>query len=188
MLTNRINFKSQNYKKMKTLFSKLLVLVGLAMFVGTPLLNAQTYKYVGADNCKMCHKNPKKGGQFQAWEAGPHAKAMESLKGDEKNDPKCLKCHSTAAAVDESLHAGIKKSEGVSCESCHGPGSAYKSMSVMRNHNASLQRGMIMPEKEVCIACHNEESPTFKGFDYDKYMKRISHGDPTKDKPYMERF
>jgi hypothetical protein len=188
MIDNRSFFKSQNYKKMKTLFSKLLILAGLAMFVGTPMLNAQTYKYVGAENCKMCHRNPKKGGQFQAWEAGPHAKAMESLKGDEKENPDCLKCHSTAAAVDESLHAGIKTSEGVSCESCHGPGSVYKSMSIMRSHDRSLASGMIMPDKEVCIACHNEESPTFKGFDYDEYVKRISHSDPTKDKAYLERF
>jgi hypothetical protein len=91
----------------------------------------------------------------------------------------CLKCHATFAEFDKSLHQGIKLDEGVSCESCHGPGSVYKSMSIMKSREKSLANGLIIPTKEVCVKCHNEESPTFKGFNYEEYVARISHDDPT---------
>lgn len=160
-----------NYKRLMTLFS----LVFLVCSVAT----AQNFKYIGAAKCKMCHNKPDKGEQYNKWMAGPHAKAMESLKGDEKNDPKCLKCHSTAASVDKSLVAGVKATEGVSCESCHGPGSAYKSAAIMKKRDMALKKGMIMPEEAVCLKCHNDESPTFKGFDYKEYVAKIAHDDPT---------
>jgi hypothetical protein len=157
---------------------KLMFLLGLAIIFSSAAL-AQDFKYIGAAKCKMCHNKPDKGEQFNKWEAGPHAKAMESLKGEEKNDPKCLKCHSTAASVDKSLVATIKVEEGVSCESCHGPGSVYKSAAIMKNQKLSLAKGLILPTEEVCIQCHNEESPTFKGFNFDEYVAKIAHDDPT---------
>lgn len=157
---------------------KLMFLLGLAIIFSSAAM-AQDFKYIGAAKCKMCHNKPDKGEQFNKWEAGPHAKAMESLKGEEKNDPKCLKCHSTAASVDKSLVATIKVEEGVSCESCHGPGSAYKSAAIMKNQKLSLAKGLILPTEEVCIQCHNEESPTFKGFNFDEYVAKIAHDDPT---------
>ncbi|QGY46600.1 cytochrome C554 [Maribellus comscasis] len=159
-------------------YKKLMFLLGLAIFFSSATM-AQNYKYIGAAKCKMCHNKPDKGEQFNKWEAGPHAKAMETLKGDEKEDPKCLKCHSTAASVDKSLVATIKVDEGVSCESCHGPGSIYKSAAIMKNQKLALSKGMIMPTEEVCIQCHNDESPTFKGFNYDEYVAKIAHDDPT---------
>ncbi|MBN1985729.1 MAG: cytochrome c family protein [Prolixibacteraceae bacterium] len=157
---------------------KLMFLLGLAIIFSSAAM-AQDFKYIGAAKCKMCHNKPDKGEQFNKWEAGPHAKAMESLKGEEKNDPKCLKCHSTAASVDKSLVATIKVEEGVSCESCHGPGSVYKSAAIMKNQKLSLSKGLILPTEEVCIQCHNEESPTFKGFNFDEYVAKIAHDDPT---------
>jgi excinuclease UvrABC ATPase subunit len=157
---------------------KLMFLLGLAIIFSSAAL-AQDFKYIGAAKCKMCHNKPDKGEQFNKWEAGPHAKAMESLKGEEKNDPKCLKCHSTAASVDKSLVATIKVEEGGSCESCHGPGSVYKSAAIMKNQKLSLAKGLILPTEEVCIQCHNEESPTFKGFNFDEYVAKIAHDDPT---------
>ncbi|NQU86448.1 MAG: cytochrome C554 [Mariniphaga sp.] len=140
---------------------------------------AQTYKYIGATKCKMCHNKPAKGEQYNKWAAGPHAKAMESLSAEEAKDPKCLKCHSTAASVDKSLVASIKVEEGVSCESCHGPGSAYKSASIMKNQQLSLSKGMIMPDEAVCKTCHNEESQHYKGFNYAEYVAKIAHPDPS---------
>ena len=163
---------------MKANFKKLFFLIGIVAFIGSAAL-AQDYKYIGAAKCKVCHNKPNKGEQFNKWEAGPHAHAMESLKGAEKEDPKCLKCHSTAAAIDKSLNGGIKVEEGVSCEACHGPGSVYKSATIMKNRELALTKGMIMPEEKVCKTCHNEESPTFKGFNYAEYVAKISHDDPT---------
>jgi hypothetical protein len=127
----------------------------------------------------MCHNKPDKGAQYDKWAEGPHANAMKVLSGDEAKDPKCLKCHSTAAAVDASLIATLTAEEGVSCESCHGPGSAYKGASVMKNRELSMQKGLVIPDEQVCIKCHNEESPDFKGFDFDEYFAKIAHPDPT---------
>ena len=120
-------------------FRKLVFLLGLAIIFSTAA-TAQNYKYIGAAKCKMCHNKPDKGEQFKVWEAGPHAKAMDALSDDEKKDPTCLKCHSTAGSVDSGLLAGLKADEGVSCESCHGPGSHYKSAAIMKNKRWHFQK------------------------------------------------
>ncbi|WP_372773818.1 multiheme c-type cytochrome [Mangrovibacterium sp.] len=158
---------------------RVLLLFGLAIMVSSVAL-AQDFKYIGAAKCKICHNKPTTGEQFNKWTAGPHAKAMESLKGAEKENQKCLKCHSTAASVDKSLVATITVEEGVSCESCHGPGSIYKSAGIMKNQKLALTKGMIMPTEMVCKKCHNEESPHYKGFNFAEYSKRIAHPDPSK--------
>ena len=159
-------------------YKKLMFLLGLAMILSSVAM-AQQFKYVGASKCKMCHNKPNKGEQYNKWAAGPHAHAMESLKGDDAKNPKCLKCHSTAASVDKSLLAGIKVEEGVSCESCHGPGSVYKSAGIMRNLKMAQSKGLIMPDAKVCKQCHNEESPNYKGFNFEEYKAKIAHPDPT---------
>lgn len=156
---------------------KLMLFLGLAIIVSTTAM-AQNFKYIGAAKCKMCHNKPTTGQQYKKWAEGPHAHAMESLKGADATNPKCLKCHSTAASVDKRLVASIKVEEGVSCESCHGPGSVYKSAAIMKNQKLALSKGMIMPEEKVCKQCHNEESPNYKGFNYDEYKARIAHPNP----------
>lgn len=173
---NEIN-KLKINKMKRSILGTIVLALGLIVFLGNTA-DAQTYKYIGAVKCKMCHNKPTKGEQYNVWAKGPHAKAMESLTGDDATNPKCLKCHSTAHSVDKGLHMGIKATEGVSCESCHGPGSVYKSMSIMKDQAKSLANGLILPDEKVCKACHNEESPTFKGFNYDEYVKKIEHDDP----------
>ncbi len=164
-------------------FKRILFLFALIVSVGFSA-SAQTYKYIGAAKCKMCHNKPDKGAQFATWEAGPHAKAMDALKGDEKNDATCLKCHSTAGSVDSGLLAGMKTDEGVSCESCHGPGSMYKSAAIMKNKTMALSKGMIEPTEETCKACHLGEKPdghvaAKKAWNFDEFVKVIAHDDPT---------
>lgn len=158
-------------KKMK------LVFLFITIFACTSL-TAQNFKYIGAAKCKMCHNKPEKGEQFKIWSASPHANAMESLSAEEAKDPKCLKCHSTTGHVDAGLVATIKVEEGVSCESCHGPGSAYKGMSVMKKQELAISKGLILPDEALCLTCHNEESPNFKGFDYAEYSAKIAHPNP----------
>ena len=34
--------------------------------------------------------------------------------------------------------------------------------------------------KETCLTCHNEKSPTFKGFNYEEYWAKIAHPTPEK--------
>ncbi|NOZ48159.1 MAG: cytochrome C554 [Chlorobi bacterium] len=159
--------------KTKMLF---LMALSLILFSG---VNAQDYEYIGAKKCKMCHNKPDKGEQYNKWAAGPHAKAMEVLNAEEAQDAKCLKCHSTAGAADEDMLTDyITVEEGVSCESCHGPGSVYKNLKIMKSREESMANGLILPTDEVCRKCHNEESPNFKGFNFEEYVAKIAHPYP----------
>jgi hypothetical protein len=173
------------------LLKRTFIIALLAIFSGGVLM-AQNFKYIGAPKCKMCHMKPAKGNQHGKWLEGPHANAMKTLAGEEAKkiatakgiadpttDPACIKCHSTVGHIDAKLIASIKIDEGVSCESCHGPGSMYKGASVMKNRELSMQKGLILPTEEVCKSCHNEESPTYKPFDYAAATAKIAHPDPT---------
>ena len=162
---------TMNYKRLFLLMSAVVLCISLA--------SAEDFKYIGAAKCKMCHNKADKGEQYNKWANSPHAKAMASLKGDEAKNPKCLKCHSTAAGADQALVATITVEEGVSCESCHGPGSAYKVATVMKDQKAAMAKGLILPDEKVCKKCHNEQSPNYKGFNYKEYVAKIAHDDPT---------
>lgn len=157
---------------------KSILIASILLFLGGTTLTAQDYEYIGAAKCKMCHNKATTGAQYKIWAESKHAKAMESLVGDEKTDPNCTKCHSTAASVDEDLIATITVDEGVSCESCHGPGSGYKSNTVMKDREKALAKGMVVPDEATCLQCHNDESPNFKGFNYKEYLKKIAHPIP----------
>ncbi|MBL6944938.1 MAG: hypothetical protein ISR56_11305, partial [Bacteroidales bacterium] len=148
------------------MYIKTLLIASFLLFLGGNYLTAQEFEYIGAAKCKMCHNKPATGAQYKQWAETKHAKAMESLKGDEVNNPKCLKCHSTAGSVNEDLIATLTVSEGVSCETCHGPGSGYKSNTIMKDRDKALAMGMIMPTEKLCLECHNDQSPHYKGFNY----------------------
>lgn len=167
---------------------KILSLTACLLFLSSTVLLAQN-KYIGAEKCKMCHMS--KGKQYPLWSESKHAKAFLTLtsaaalkiateKGiaNPSTDPKCLKCHATASSIDASLNGGIKNEEGVSCETCHGPGSVYKSSIIMKSRTESVKNGLIIPNEKLCLKCHNSESPTFKGFDYATYNAKITHKNP----------
>jgi len=160
-----------NYKKIIFLLGMVILTIGM--------VNAEDFKYIGAAKCKMCHNKADKGAQYNQWASTPHAKAMDRLKGADATNPKCLKCHSTAAGVNQALVATITVAEGVSCESCHGPGSAYKVATTMKDKTLAMSKGLIMPDEKVCKKCHNEESPNYKGFNFKEYSAKIAHDDPT---------
>jgi hypothetical protein len=168
-------------------FKKLSFFFGL-IFISSTMLVAQDFEYIGASKCKMCHNKTTTGAQYKVWAAAPHAKAMESLSSeaslkyaaengiaDPTTDPSCIKCHSTAGAINPDLNAGVKPTEGVSCESCHGPGSKYKSNSIMKDRAKSVANGLIIPTEETCLGCHNEENPFHKPFNYEESLKKIAH-------------
>ncbi|MBK6910433.1 MAG: cytochrome C554 [bacterium] len=147
---------------------------------------AKTPAYVGSGKCKMCHKGEKNGSIYETWLETKHAKSMESLKakGEDKN-PECLACHTTGHGTASGFGAdtslvGAEDLGAVGCEVCHGPGSEYKSKKVMESHEASLAAGMIVPNEATCTKCHNEKSPTFKGFKYDEALAKIVHKIPEK--------
>lgn len=171
--------------------SKNLVLALCFVFFAGITLTAQDYEYIGAAKCKMCHNKPATGAQYKIWAAGPHANAMKTLSSEEAlaiakekgiadpaTDPSCIKCHSTVGSTDESLHVGLKITEGISCETCHGPGSGYKSNTVMKDQAKAIAKGLIVPDEKLCKGCHNEESPTYKDFNYEEALKTIAHPVP----------
>ena len=151
------------------------------------------YGYIGAKSCKACHKSEKKGAQYPKWLESSHAKAYETLLSDhskqickdmgittapEETD-QCLKCHITGHGVKaELLIKKYDKTEGITCESCHGPGSDYK-----KPHLKDLAKartlGLLDPSSpDMCKQCHNEESPTYKEFKYEEKLAIIAHPNP----------
>ena len=159
---------------------------------------AKEFSYVGVKTCKMCHSSTKSGAAYKIWLKNKHSKAYTELASDEAKaiakkkgieDPQkadeCLACHVTGFGVDAKLKGPkLTLEEGVSCEACHGPGSAYKSKKVMVElYNDKIDPktvGLITPTKEVCVQCHNKKSPTYKEFVYEEMVKEIAHPVPKK--------
>ena len=173
------------------MISKNLLLALCLVFLTSGALIAQDYEYIGAAKCKMCHNKPAGGEQYKIWSEGPHANAMNSLSNekslayakengiaDPTTEPSCIACHSTFGSIDESVNLGVKITEGVSCETCHGPGSKYKSKTIMESREKSLANGLIVPDKKTCEGCHNEKNPFHKPFNYEEALKKIAHPVP----------
>jgi len=146
-------------------------------------------KYVGASTCKMCHQTAKQGEQFKIWQGSKHANAYKVLsspeaqkirKGAEK-DPECLACHTTGYGMDAKMFdKKFSMEDGVQCEACHGAGEKYKSMGTMKDHGKAVAAGLndfkvAGAIEKQCTTCHNEKSPTFKGFKLDEMLPKIVH-------------
>ena len=157
--------------------------------------------FIGAAACGTCHKRATTGDQLGNWEASSHAEAFATLgtpeaaavakkagiEGSPQEAAACLSCHVTAYGVDAALIAtpragkkGFEVSDGVQCETCHGAGSLYKSRKVMKDREASVAAGLIIPDEALCVTCHNDKSPTYKGFNYEEMLPKISHPNPKK--------
>jgi len=182
------------------MFKKMLILAGAVLLVSfynsTLVIAEEKYEYIGVKKCSICHKMEKKGDQYGKWLATRHAHAFETLatpeametakakgiEGNPQEAPECLKCHVTAYGVDQNLLGeGFKPEEGVQCESCHGAGGGYAKLKIMKDQAQAIENGLIMPTKEVCVKCHNEEAPNFYGFDFDEMYPKIQHPDPSKE-------
>jgi hypothetical protein len=164
-------------------------------------------KLVSLKKCVMCHKKEDKGNQYGVWQKLGHARAFETLGSgkakevaaalgieDPQSTGKCLKCHSTAYYFTEERQSkDLNVEDGVSCQSCHGPGADYKKKSIMENREESIANGMVYPAKEKsCTLCHNEGNPTWKpdryttadgrkvGFDPIQAYEKIKHENPEK--------
>lgn len=159
-------------------------------------IEKDTPKYVGVTKCvSACHKSESQGKQLDIWKSSKHSNAYKSLQTEAADKiakdrgidvpaadaPQCVKCHVLGKDIDPSeLSETFDKTEGVQCESCHGPGSEYKSVSIMKDREKAIANGLIIhTEKEkFCIQCHNSESPTYKEFDYDIFWEQIKHYKP----------
>ncbi len=152
-------------------------------------------KYVGVKTCGMCHKKESVGQQLIIWQNSKHAQAYKTLQTEEADKiakekgfttkavetPECLKCHTSGYGTDASLIGKkFKIEDGVQCETCHGPGSDYKSKKVMQDRTVSVAKGLILYDnpEELCVKCHNEESPVYKGFNFEDRWEKIKHSIP----------
>jgi hypothetical protein len=66
---------------------------------------------------------------------------------------KCKLCHKVQfASWAETAHA--KRTPPLECESCHGAGSEYKSLDVMKSPAKARAAGMVIPTVAFCANCH----------------------------------
>lgn len=155
-------------------------------------------KYTGVKMCGACHKQEKTGQTYTKWEKSAHAGAYKTLLTEKANTiakekglkttaaeaPECLECHVTGGGTAKNVDKTFAKEEGVTCEACHGPASGYRTLhSKPENKEKAVAAGLNEGKKEdatLCKKCHNEKSPTFKGFDMKEYWAKIEHGLPAK--------
>ena len=159
---------------------------------------AQPYGYEGVQVCATCHKTEKQGQQQKIWQESAHAKAFKALLTPEAEKiakdkgltvkaseaKECLVCHTSGCETDKKLiGAKFNMEDGVQCETCHGAGSAYKSLKIMRSREESVKKGLVIwndkAEMEAgCVKCHNPQSPTYKEFKFDEMWPKIAHPVP----------
>jgi len=175
------------------------VLFSIMVFTGNTGLtdkpSSPYFKYVGTKSCATCHKGDNKGKQFEIWQDSKHSQAFINLQTSEADQiakdkgfstpaaetPLCIKCHVLGKDIDpEELDDTFDKTQGVQCETCHGPGSEYKKITIMKDKQQAIANGLIIHDNgaEFCRTCLNSDSPTYKSFDYDEYWAKIKHTDP----------
>ncbi|HQW65937.1 MAG TPA: cytochrome c family protein [Gemmatimonadales bacterium] len=167
-----------------------LTILGLA---ATPAAaQEKTFSHVGVMACAKCHKTEKIGNQFGVWQGTKHSKAYEALttpradsiatakglttKAAEARE--CLECHTTGGPDSDT-----PKTEGVNCEACHGPGSGYRTLAIMKDKTKAVAAGLKVyadaTEIETqCRTCHNERSPTAKPFVFAERWAEVKHMRP----------
>ncbi|MGB6854251.1 MAG: multiheme c-type cytochrome, partial [Thermoanaerobaculia bacterium] len=180
----------------------LVLLVALLPLVGTPTAVGQEKEpvYVGVRVCSECHQGAESGHQFSLWRLSKHAKAHATLSLPVSEEiarrsgiPEaplearvCLGCHTTGADAEEwRRDETFLIEDGVQCETCHGPGSEYIDVEVMRNRELAMERGLVMPERQSCMVCHGpkgshevvlEPSP----WEYESAREAIAHPKPAR--------
>jgi hypothetical protein len=140
-------------------------------------------KYIGPGSCSAsaCHggvapaaKSRILQNEFSTWVVrDKHAQAYEALQNpvakrmgyilglkNPASEPKCLACHALAPSKTERGRE-FEINEGVSCESCHGPSSAWLGPHSTQgwNRKKSLELGMydtedLISRTEKCTSCH----------------------------------
>ena len=91
-----------------------------------------------------------------------------------QKSPECLKCHIVDAGLDSTYFEDTyDKEEGVTCELCHGPGSEYIDVSVMKDRKQFLANGGIIPDEKTCLKCHSDPF-----FSFEEKYREIAHPYP----------
>lgn len=144
--------------------------------------------FEGRKKCSSCHK-----AQAKSWRDTAHAKAMDSLKPNERKEAKlkadldpekdytqdkdCVGCHVDGFGEKGgyTIESPKKMLAAVGCESCHGPGRLYrgdhrKAGQIFEKSGKTTPRknladkGQDFNFEERCNACHmNYEGSPWKG-------------------------
>ena len=151
---------------------------------GATAQEANAVTYVGVASCggTTCHGRSEADGpvvrqdEVMLWQdpssaAGAHSRAYDALRdprsqaiaqrlgiGEATNAPMCLGCHATPAGA---RGARFQVTDGVGCESCHGPASGWLSShyAVGGTHANNVSRGLVPLESPraraaICLDCH----------------------------------
>lgn len=214
-----MSLKSNKLVVLSAVFA--FALVGMASAYGADAT------YIGNAMCKACHNKADIGAQWTKWSKQGHAKAFKVLAGtveglseaDAKaladkvkaaaakmgvtgppsEAPECLACHVTAYdAKTKAAPAKIKVTDGVQCESCHGPASLHKKdgmavkMKKKTLEEANMAANLGTADEKSCLKCHNDKNPTWNpaaytksdgsktGFDFEQAWAKIEHSRPAK--------
>ncbi len=177
------------------------------------LLGARAHGYegagvfVGAEACGACHDGPGMNHQHSRWLLSAHATAYAALAKPEAKEiarisgvpveptksPLCLGCHATASHAESwEKDVGFFLVEGVQCEACHGPGSEYMDADIMRNRELAMKKGLRIPTKDDCMACHNVKGSHVAvlkspAFDTEKAWQELAHPTPEEYSWQVER-
>lgn len=139
-------------------------------------VNSGTYRYVGNDKCRLCHRD-----FFIGRKQDHHDHAMSYLSTSEYRDnPKCLVCHSTGFGVPSGF-VSVEKTPrlmNVQCEGCHGPGSNHLKIASMKKTGGGFLAGSDRPDrlKAMCKSCHTARwNRSYTDFEeaYQKYRKPL---------------
>jgi hypothetical protein len=146
--------------------------------------NGEPVKYIGPGSCAAtsCHGSVKPvagsrilQNEYSTWIVkDKHSRAYQALTGDigeriarilklnskAEEAPKCLACHALYTTPDERGRP-FELSEGVSCENCHGPASAWLGPHTTHAwpHEKSVALGLgdtrdVIHRTEKCLECH----------------------------------
>jgi hypothetical protein len=180
----------RNYRIVIVLAVAVAFLAAAAHFVGAEeAAKAETAAkaptYIGTKACGMCHQKAAKGEILEKWQASAHAKAFTNIPTDKKADKSCWACHTTGGGKASGYapdHPKAAELEGVGCESCHGAGSEYKSMPVMKDPAKAKAAGLVTPDEKTCLGCHAGTVPeghkALPKFDFATAKVKIEHKIP----------
>ncbi len=117
-------------------------------------------RYYDPASCKACHPN-----EYEDWHKTDHAKALKTLKSNDRLIPECLQCHSEEFRQTSRVGT-VSAVAGVECATCHAA-------ALPHGTNGSAPGAARKVDSKICIECHtSERSPDY---DVKTYLPMVSH-------------
>ena len=135
-----------------------------------PLLAFPEGKNLGPEACQGCHPS-----ELEAWKKTAHAGAMDTLhsKGSDR-DLACVTCHALPREVSPTATEDFHEN-GVSCESCHGPGEQHVAAGGGTENIVGLGDSCpVCIIEGICTSCHTPEQDP--DWDLDSALGKVGHG------------